>query len=257
MAFSNGRQDPVADELVERHAALRAAPLIRMRDPNTASASPAEQRGDEVGERLGGVLPVAVEHDDDVQAVLDGQLVAGLLVAAVAQVAGLADQGDGQIGDLLVAEAHQVGGVLAVVVADDHLLDVRTDLGRDPVQHLGQRGRRVVGHHEDPDPLLLACSHRPALPVVVSSPDPSVGSNGPRWDDAGADDSPPRPGGASRRAPGRRAGRHRFPPRAGAAQGGAGPRRSNLVSREIGVRRDRLTYHRSVIFPMVTERTQG
>ena len=103
---------------------LRAAPLIMIREPKTASASPPEQGVEQVGHRLGRVLPVPVEQDDDVEAVLDGQEVAGLLVAAVAQVLGLADQGDGEIGGLLVAEAHQVGRVLAVVVGDDDLLDV-------------------------------------------------------------------------------------------------------------------------------------
>ena len=42
----------------------------------------------------------------------------------------MSDQGDGEVGDLLVAEADQIGGVLAVVVADDHFFDLAADLRR-------------------------------------------------------------------------------------------------------------------------------
>ena len=40
-----------------------------------------------LGQQLGRVLAVAVEQHDDVEAVLDRPVVAGLLVAAVAEVA--------------------------------------------------------------------------------------------------------------------------------------------------------------------------
>ena len=46
-----------------------------------------DDRRDDLVHHLRGVLPVAVEQDDDVPAVLDGVAVAGLLVAAVAEVA--------------------------------------------------------------------------------------------------------------------------------------------------------------------------
>ncbi len=122
-----------------------------MREPNTASASPAQERGHHVRQALGGVLAVAVQHDDDVEAVLHRHPVAGLLVAAVPEVAGLADQRERQVRHLLVPETHQVGGVVAVVVADDDLADVGTEVGRDAVEHRRQRGGGVVRHDEDAD----------------------------------------------------------------------------------------------------------
>ena len=107
---------------------LRAAPLIMVREPKTASASSAKSGARISGQRLGRVLAIAVQHDHDVEPVLDGQVVPGLLVAAVAEVGRLPDQGDRQVGLLLVAEADQVGGVLAVIVTDDHLFDVGPEL---------------------------------------------------------------------------------------------------------------------------------
>ena len=68
----------------------RAAPGSSIREPNTASALVPLERRDDLRQVLGGVLPVAVEQDDDVEPVLDRPAVPGLLVAAVAEVAGRA-----------------------------------------------------------------------------------------------------------------------------------------------------------------------
>ena len=152
-------QDPVAHVLVERHPAPACRSLDHDPGAEDGVRLPGQQRGHDLGERLGRILPVAVEHDHDVEAVLDGQVVPGLLVAPVAQVGRLPDQGDGQVGDLLVAEADQVGRVLAVIVADDDLFDVRADLGGNAVENLGQGGCRVVGDHQHPDSLLPGSRH--------------------------------------------------------------------------------------------------
>ena len=64
-----------------------------------------------------------MQHDHDIEAVLDGQVVTSLLVTPIAEIGRLSDQGDREIRLLLVAQAHQIGRVLAVIVADDHLLD--------------------------------------------------------------------------------------------------------------------------------------
>ncbi len=81
-------QDPVADVLVERHAALAGRALDHHPGAEDGVALAGQDRGAHVGQRLGRVLAVPVEHDDDVEPVLDGQSVAGLLVAAVAEVPG-------------------------------------------------------------------------------------------------------------------------------------------------------------------------
>ncbi len=149
------REDPVAHVLVEGHPALAGGALDHGPGPEDGVGLAGDEGGKDVGQRLRRVLAVTVEHDHDVEPVLDGQAVAGLLVAAVAEVVRLADEGDGQVGDLLVAEPDQVGRVLAVVVADDDLFDVAADGLGDAVEHPSQGGRRVVGHHQDPDPFGL------------------------------------------------------------------------------------------------------
>ena len=147
-------QDPVPHILVERHPARRRRALDHDAGAEDGVGFSGQQRCHDVGQRLRRILPVPVQHDHDVEAVLDGQVVSGLLIAAVAQVFGLPDQGDREVRDLLVTQADQVRRVLAVVVADDDLFDVRPDLRRDAVEHLGQRRRRVIGDDENTDPLL-------------------------------------------------------------------------------------------------------
>ena len=149
-----------------------------MREPKTASASPS-RRGATISRKvLRRVLAVAVEHDHDVQSVLDGEVVAGLLVAAVAEVGRLPDQGDRQVGDLLVAEADQVGRVLAVVVADDHLFDVwvgsRRESGREPWPGWSLRCRRRRGCRSSSSqlPTYSGSPLGPALPVIRRPPYP-------------------------------------------------------------------------------------
>src|SRR5690606_22723409 len=73
---------------------------------------------------------------------------------AVAQVALVAGDLDRQVGrQALVADGHQVGLVLAVVVADEHGRDRRSEVLGDPVEDGGERRRGVVRDDEDPDSL--------------------------------------------------------------------------------------------------------
>ena len=65
----------------------RAPPLLDHPRAEDRVGLAADERGDQVLDALGGVLAVAVQQDDDVEAVLDRPAVAGLLVAAVAEVA--------------------------------------------------------------------------------------------------------------------------------------------------------------------------
>ena len=169
-------EDPVPDVLVERHAAFASGSFDHDAGAEHCIGLTREQRGEDVGQRLGRVLAVAVEHHHEIEPVLDGDLVAGLLVAAVPQVLRLSDERDGQVGHLLVAETDQVGRVLAVVVADDDLFDVRPDLLGDPVEHPGKSRCRVVGDDQYPDPLLVVGSHLYPLecpPPCVIDPSPA------------------------------------------------------------------------------------
>ena len=95
-----------------------------------------------------------MQQHDDVEVVLDRPAVARLLVAAVAEVLWVADHRQRQVARrLLVADADEIGGVLARVVGDEHALDVRHEVARDAVEHLGQRRRGVVRDDEDADAL--------------------------------------------------------------------------------------------------------
>ena len=78
-----------------------------------------------------------MEEHDDVQPVLDRPLVSRLLVPAVPEIAAVAYDRERQIGAYLpVAQAHQVCGVVAVVVADQNVAQPVTYVVRDAVQHM-------------------------------------------------------------------------------------------------------------------------
>ena len=148
-------QDAVADELVRGHPAAASGATLQHPRPEHDLGVAGDERGDHRGEQFGRVLAVAVEEHDDVQALLDRPPVAVLLVAPVAEVARLADDGERQIGaPPLVAAADVLGVVLGVVVADEDRRDARPEVGGDAVEHPLQRGGRVVGDDHDADPWL-------------------------------------------------------------------------------------------------------
>ena len=72
--------------------AASAAPGTSSREPSTRSASPATIGSTMLGDQPGLVLTVGVEHHHHVGVVLEGLQVAGLLVAAVADLMGVPDQ---------------------------------------------------------------------------------------------------------------------------------------------------------------------
>ena len=75
-AFSNRERIRLPDVLVQRHAALAGRALDHDAGAEDGVGFARQQRGQDLGQRLGCVLPVAVEHHDDVEPVLDGQVVA-------------------------------------------------------------------------------------------------------------------------------------------------------------------------------------
>jgi hypothetical protein len=90
-------EDAVADIFVEGHASLTGRSGREHSRAEHGVAFVGFERRDEILDHLGGVLPVAVQQHDDVETVIDSPPVSGLLVAAIAQIAGLADQRDGQV----------------------------------------------------------------------------------------------------------------------------------------------------------------
>ena len=103
-------EDLVADVLVERHAAPAGGPLVEHAGAEHRVGLAPFERGHHVRQRLGCVLPVGVEHHHDVEVVVDRPVVAGLLVAAVAQVAGVADDLEGQVGASAAGSRGPPGG---------------------------------------------------------------------------------------------------------------------------------------------------
>ncbi len=121
--------------------------------PEHRVGRPVDERRHEVLDHLGRVLPVAVQQHDDVETVLDGPAVPGLLVAAVAEVPRVADHGDRELALRLVLEPDVVGVVLAGVVAHEDMGDAPAEPCRDPVEHLTEGRGGVVRHHQDSDAL--------------------------------------------------------------------------------------------------------
>jgi hypothetical protein len=90
-----------------------------------------------------------VQQHDDVEVVLHGPPVARLLVASVPEIAGVANDLHREVALRLVLEPDVVGEVVARVVADKDLGDPGAEARREPVEDLGEGGRRVVGDDED------------------------------------------------------------------------------------------------------------
>src|ERR1700730_11805482 len=80
-------QDLVADILIEWHPSAAGGSLKDQARPHDRIALPPLQGTDDILEALRCVLAVAVEHDDDVQVVVDRQAVSGLLIAPISKVA--------------------------------------------------------------------------------------------------------------------------------------------------------------------------
>jgi hypothetical protein len=150
-----GRQNPVAEELIERHpAAKRPATLHHARAEHGVGLM-VEQRLEKGRQLLGGVLAVSVQECDDVEPVIDRVAVAQLLVPAVALVLRSAEHRDAEIaGRPFVRQPGRERIVLREVV-DDQDFDVPgAQARRNAVQHAGQRRLGVVRDDEDEDALL-------------------------------------------------------------------------------------------------------
>jgi hypothetical protein len=85
-----------------------------------------------------------VDHDDDVGAEFESGGVTAFLIAPIAHISFVADGVQTQPGG-------ELGSVILRVVIDEN--DVVDDLAIDLVDRLGEGSGRVVGRHDDDDPL--------------------------------------------------------------------------------------------------------
>ena len=171
------RQDLVAHVLVLGHAALQRRALGHHAAAKDRVGRRGLKRGHHVRQLLRRILPVAVQQHHHVHAVVDGHAVTRLLVAAIAQVSGLAHHGDREvIAGLAVAQPNQVGVVGTEIITDVHLLDAGPEPLRDAIEHLAKGGCRVVGDNQDADAQVVA--HRQDRSAnVVSAWARSVGKS--------------------------------------------------------------------------------
>ncbi len=117
----------------------RARPALHHARPEHGVGVAVHDRFDDVAHALGRVLTVAVEEHDDVPAVVEGVEVAGLLVAAVAEVLFVANDGEIQVAFALeVGAGHRVGRVGRVIVAYQHLRELQRRDGRNPVENVDE-----------------------------------------------------------------------------------------------------------------------
>ena len=169
----------VADKLVERHAAgARPTRIEHPRSEHRVGRVVFDRR-DELRKTLGGVLPIPVEQHHDVELVGDRPAIAQLLIPAVAEVLGRAQDGQREVRELLVTKTNEVRVVLAVIVADENARDSLPEVERNPIEHLRQGRGRVVSNYHDADALhdckrtnreRLPSAPSPATWPLVTSP---------------------------------------------------------------------------------------
>ncbi len=103
MRVLEGGEHLVAHPFVERHAAVERVLLVDHARTEDGVGVLFDERLEEDGQLFRRVLAVAVDEGDDVEALLDGVAVAELLVAAVALVHRIAQDGDLEIAEAVLA----------------------------------------------------------------------------------------------------------------------------------------------------------
>ena len=135
----------------------RAAPRGQHPRSEHCIGTPLDEGGDDVVDHLGGVLPIAVQQHDDVEAVGDRPAVPALLVAPIAKVAVVSDDRQRQIAACLVVKPNLVRVVRAGIVADQDLVHSASKMLRQPIEHRPQRRLGVVRNHQDTDTRCRTC----------------------------------------------------------------------------------------------------
>ena len=165
-----GGEGFITDPLIEGHAALAGvAGGQHARAQHDVGGAVGERRK-EIGQHLGGVLSVAVEEGDVVEALFDGVVVAEFLVAAVALVHGVREDGEFVAVGAEAAEfvREGVGGVAGAVV-DDEDLGFVAGQGGDAAEHLHDRRLGVVGDDEDEGARRAVGGHGRLNPKKIST----------------------------------------------------------------------------------------
>src|SRR6185295_13000928 len=104
---------------------------------------------------LGSVLAVSMQHHYDIEAAGDSVLISCLLVSAVAQVPGVAMDGQLiQLFDVLVAEGGIQGVVGGTIVEKEDFFDLVPYLFGYAVESPIELVHRIVGNYKDADPLV-------------------------------------------------------------------------------------------------------
>ena len=165
-----GGESFITDPLVERHAALAGVAGGQHARAEDDVGGAVGERRKEIGQHLGGVLSVAVEEGDVVEALFDGVVVAEFLVAAVALVHGVREDGEFVAVGAEAAEfvREGVGGVAGAVV-DDEDLGFVAGQGGDAAEHLHDRRLGVVGDDEDEGARRAVGGHGRLNPKNVST----------------------------------------------------------------------------------------
>ena len=163
-------EDLVADEFVERHPTPeRVFPHEHPRAEDDVGLV-ARERCDHVGEHLGRVLAVAVDEHDDVKAVLDRVVVAELLVAAVALVHGIREDGERMpVGARLPQPLGERKGSIGRAVVDDQHFRRVAGQRRDALKHAEDRRFGVIGDDEDQDARRAIGNHGRENPSAEST----------------------------------------------------------------------------------------
>lgn len=152
-------EEDVGDELVLGHAAGEGVAAVYHARADDDVGILLDEGTEHIGEELGGVLSIAMEHDDGVETVVDGILVAELLIAAVAAIGAVAEDLELVIG-VGVGEGLAGGFVSGAVVDDVDDLDGAPDVIGNAREGFLNEEFGVVGNDENAESAAMGVEGR-------------------------------------------------------------------------------------------------
>ncbi len=156
-----GAEQLVADELVQRHAALQRAKAGHHAAAEDRIGLAIAQRLNQPRQLFRRVLPVAVNHGDVVEPLGNREGVTDFLIAAVTLVVLVAEHRHSDVGVVLLELATDgEGAVFRGVVDHEHFALVFVeDAARNSLENRAERVFRVVGNDENQQAFLLEFPH--------------------------------------------------------------------------------------------------